>query len=146
MITSDNITISDLEELSLLLEELTEMETNKEKMLENFQWIESNKDYILLGAKYNDDLVGTLMAIICKDLVGEYRPFMVIENIVVKSTMRGKKIDKTLMNKIKKIAIERNCYYIMFVSSIHRKNAHKFYESMGYDLDCIQGFKKILVQ
>ncbi len=44
--------------------------------------IESNEDYILLGAKYNNELVGTLMAIICKDLDGACRPFMVIENVV----------------------------------------------------------------
>lgn len=144
MISIEDITVSDFEELSLLLEELSGIETNEEKMLENFEWIESNKDYILLGAKYKNELVGTLMAIIVKDLAGECKPFMVIENVVVKSTMRGKNIGKTLMNEVEKIGREKNCCYIMFVSSIHRKNAHRFYESIGYSLDSVQGFKKYL--
>lgn len=58
--------------------------------------------------------------------------------------MRGKNIGKALMNEVEKIGTEKNCYYIMFVSSIHRKNAHRFYESIGYSLDSVQGFKKFL--
>jgi GNAT superfamily N-acetyltransferase len=134
----------DLEELSILFEELSGSITDFEKMKDNFDWMKSNPDYILLGAKYNNELVGTLMGIICKDIVGECKPFMVIENVVVRSYMRGKSIGKKIMSEIERIARENDCYYSMFVSSIHRKEAHKFYESIGYSLDLVQGFKKYL--
>ena len=48
------------------------------------------------------------------------------------------------MEEIEKIGRKRNCYYTMFVSGGHRKESHKFYESVGYDLDFVQGFKKYL--
>ena len=31
-----------------------------------------------------------------------------------------------------------------FISDAHRKEAHQFYESLGYKLDEVQGFKKYL--
>jgi hypothetical protein len=30
------------------------------------------------------------------------------------------------------------------LSTVKRKGAHKFYESLGYQLDVVQGFKKYL--
>ncbi|HEX9059738.1 MAG TPA: hypothetical protein VF941_06140 [Clostridia bacterium] len=40
------------------------------------------------------------------------------------------------------MALKNNCSYIIFVSGSKRKDAHKFYASLGYDLDEVQGFKK----
>ncbi|MHB8124263.1 MAG: hypothetical protein ACYDEJ_01250 [Desulfitobacteriaceae bacterium] len=48
------------------------------------------------------------------------------------------------MRRIEEIAIENRCNYIMFVSRSDRKDAHRFYESIGYSLDVVQGFKKFL--
>ncbi len=59
--------------------------------------------------------------------------------------MRGKKIGKALIYEIENIGRERNCYYTIFVSGIQRKDAHRFYESIGYSLDSVQGFKKYLL-
>lgn len=144
MIEVKRIEKNELKGLSLLLEELSGKKTNFEIMVKNFEWINKNEDYILLGAHYNGKLVGSLMGIICHDLVGECKPFMVIENVIVASDSRGKGIGKKLMMEIEKIAREKNCYYTMFVSGAHRKEAHQFYESLGYKLDEVQGFKKYL--
>ncbi|MCX7710842.1 MAG: GNAT family N-acetyltransferase [Clostridia bacterium] len=144
MIVISQVELDDLEELSNLYEELSGSKTDSGKMLENFKWMKSNPDYIVLGAKYGRKLVGTLMGIICHDIVGACRPFMVIENVVVDSRMRGKGVGKELLYKIEEMGRERNCYYTMFVSNAQRKEAHKFYESVGYSLDLVQGFKKYL--
>jgi ribosomal protein S18 acetylase RimI-like enzyme len=144
MIEIKRIESNDLKDLSLLFEELSGKKTDFEIMVKNFEWINKNEDYIILGANYNGELVGSLMGIICHDLVGECKPFMVIENVIVSNNLRGKGIGKKLMTEIEKIGKERNCYYIMFVSGSQRKDAHKFYESLGYKLDEVQGFKKYL--
>ena len=81
------------------------------------------------------------MAIICHDVVGECRPFMVLENVIEKSSCRGKGIGKKLISYIEDYAREKKCYYIFFVSSFDRKSAHKFYESLGYNMDVVKGFK-----
>lgn len=144
LITIEEIKSEELEELALLMEELSGSNTDFAKMTINFNWMKMNPDYFLLGAKCSNELVGTVMGIICKDLVGECRPFMVIENVVVKSAMRGKNVGKELIKEIERIGREKDCYYTMFVSLKHRKEAHKFYESVGYSLDEVQGFKKYL--
>lgn len=145
MIEIKRIEYDDLADLSLLLEELSGKKTNFNIMAKNFEWMEKNEDYFVLGAKHDGKLVGSLMGIICHDLVGDCEPFMVIENVIVSSKYRGQGIGKKLMNEIEKIAKEKDCYYIMFVSGAQRKEAHKFYESLGYKFDEVQGFKKYLV-
>ncbi len=139
------IKCNDLPDLSLLFEELSGKKSDIDKMVNNFKWMEKNEDYFVLGAKYNGKLVGSLMGIICHDLVGECRPFMVIENVIVSNKLRGQGIGKELMFEIEKIAKEKNCYYTMFVSGFQRKDAHKFYESLGYKVNEVQGFKKYLI-
>ncbi len=145
----DSMTITpinkdDLYDLSNLYEELSDIKSNISLVQSNFAQIEKNENYYLLGAKIDNKLVGSLMGIHCLDLVGECRPFMIIENVIVSNTHRSKGIGKELMNEIENIAKYLDCYYIIFVSSNERKNAHKFYESMGYDKDKVKGFKKFL--
>lgn len=145
MITIMKITYDDLDDLSNLYEELLGRKTNLQKFNENFDWINSNKDYLLIGAKDdNGNLIGSLLGIVCKDLGGECKPFIVIENVIVKSGCRKMGIGKELMIFIEEFARSRNCYFTMLVSTFRRKGAHKFYESIGYDKDVVQGFKKYL--
>ena len=113
-------------------------------MKNNFKWMKNNSDYIILGAKENDVLIGSVMGVICRDLIGECRPFMVIENMIVASRHRGKGIGTMLMKHIEKIANDKNCYYITLVSNIKRKEAHRFYQTLDYKIDNVQGFKKYL--
>jgi len=78
MIEIKKITRDDLKDLSSLFQELSGKKTDFEIMVKNFERINKNEDYIILGAYYKDKLVGSLMGIICHDLVGKCKPFMVI--------------------------------------------------------------------
>lgn len=144
MIEVADVLISDLDALSGLYEELVGKPTNLARMRDNFIWMQSNPDYIILAARDDGHVVGSLMGVICHDLAGACRPFMVIENVVVTSSYRGKGVGKLLMQKVEVMGKERDCYYTMFVSRGDRKDAHRFYESLGYSLDLVQGFKKYL--
>lgn len=144
MITIQLASASDLVSLANLFEELVGVKTDITKMRDQFYRIQSNPDYVVLVAKEKDSVVGSVMGIICHDLVGNCNPFMVLENVIVRSHLRGKGIGRRLMGRIEEIAIQYKCNYIMFVSRNDRKNAHKFYESVGYGLDVVQGFKKYL--
>ena len=136
MITINRLEDGDLPSLSSLYEELSGKKTDSHKLKKNFEWINSNSDYLLIGAKDDEILVGSLMAIICHDIVGECKPFMVLENVIVKSDCRGMGIGKKLMSYIENYAREKKCYYIFFVSASDRKDAHKFYESLGLQYRC----------
>lgn len=144
MIKIHTINKEDLPELADLYQELAGTWTNLEKMKETYQSMQSKPEYILLGAKLDGKLVGSFMGIVCSELVGECRPFMVIENVIVSNKYRGGGIGRLLMQYMESIARERGCYYIMFVSSMFRQEAHQFYESMGYKRDEVQGFRKRL--
>jgi ribosomal protein S18 acetylase RimI-like enzyme len=144
MIAIKPIERSDLRDSASLFAELSGKPTNKESMLNNFEWMEKNGDYYVLGAKLDQRLAGSIMGIVCRDLVGECKPFMVVENVIVSNQFRGQGIGKRLMLEMEKIGRKRDCHYIMFVSGAQRRDAHQFYESLGYKLDVVQGFKKYL--
>lgn len=134
----------DLKDLADLFGQLTGEKTVMDKMKANFDIIKDRNDYIILGAELDGKIVGTVMGIICKDFVGECRPFMVIENVIVSSDCRGKGVGKKLFEALEKIAAEHQCTYTMLVSRKERVEAHKFYQAIGYGLDVVQGFKKYL--
>lgn len=145
MINIDRINAEDINELADLYKELLYVEADLEKMRKSFQFINSNDKYILLGARNAENkLVGSVLGIICQDIIGSCNQFMVIENVIVKSNKRGLGIGKQLMTYIEDYAQKNNCYYTMLISSSYRKEAHKFYQAVGYDIDAVQGFKKYL--
>lgn len=144
LIKIEKINQAELDELSLLYYDLVKKESIKNKMIGSFQKINQNPNYYLLGVKTDDKLIGSAMAIICYDLIGECRPFMVIENVIIAKDYRGKGYGSILLKKIEDIAKEHNCYYIMLISNKNRKNSHKFYKKLGYNCDSNVGFKKYL--
>ncbi|MNM81194.1 putative acetyltransferase [compost metagenome] len=132
----------DLRGLCDLYDDLIGRKTNYQKLLEAFEKISSSDNYYILGAFKDNELVGSVMGIVCQDIVGDCRPFMVIENVVVASRVRREGIGKELMITIEKIAKERDCYYMIFVSGDQRKEAHVFYEKLGFKDEKVQGYRK----
>ncbi len=48
------------------------------------------------------------------------------------------------MEELEGYANKKGCSMILFVSSSHRKGAHKLNESLGYGLDKVNGYRKRL--
>jgi ribosomal protein S18 acetylase RimI-like enzyme len=55
-----------------------------------------------------------------------------VDELVVDENYRGQGIGKKLMSKIEEIATGNQCSQIELDSSFHRKEAHRFYERIGY--------------
>jgi GNAT superfamily N-acetyltransferase len=144
MLTIQKLTQSDLPELAVLYQELMDESTNLEIMTATFQWMAANQAYYVLVAKSDEAVAGSLMGIVCWELLGRCRPFMVIENVIVAPDYRRMGVGRALMTEIERLAREQDCSLIEFCSSSTRKDAHRFYESMGYGLDVVQGFRKWL--
>lgn len=136
---------SDLPELALLLEELMDEKSDILKMNELLSVIRNDKNYFLLCAKNKERILGTLIGIICYDLIGSCLPFMVIENVIVKKVGQRLGIGKKLMSAIEDIAKTNGCRYIMLISGIERLDAHPFYLRCGYKSEPYKGFKKMLI-
>ncbi|WP_427339682.1 GNAT family N-acetyltransferase [Caloranaerobacter sp. DY30410] len=144
MVKIENVKESELEDLSLLYEELTCKKSDMNNIYKVFSTIKDNPNYFLLGVKYYNKLIGSAMAVICNDLTGECRPFMVVENVIIKKEFRQKGFGKKLFEYIENIAKSYNCHFIMFVSNIKRVSSHKFYEKLGYNSKNNLAFKKYL--
>ena len=84
------------------------------------------------------------MGVVCHELFGECRPFMVVENVAVLKSHCRKGIAKQLFIELEEVAKSFDCSMILFVSSSFREGAHKLYESLGYGKDEVNGYRKRL--
>lgn len=145
MITIDKLTFEDLTELKLLYEDAFEGSvTEYSRMIETYNRIKNNSNYIVLCAKTDGKVVGSVMGIVSDELFGKCLPFMVVENVAVLKEYRRLGVAKKLMVSLEEQAKMNNCTTILFVSSEHRTGAHKLYESLGYGADKVNGYRKRL--
>ncbi|SFB09985.1 GNAT family N-acetyltransferase [Clostridium frigidicarnis] len=145
MITIMPICKADLEELRILYDNgFDGAATDFKKMNETYDLMKDNPNYMVLCAKYNGYIVGSLMGIICKEFIRDCKTFMVIENVIVSNECRRMGIGKMLMDNIENEAMKKGCSFLMLLSRVDRKGAHKFYESLGFNGDISRGFKKYL--
>ena len=135
---------SDIPELALLYRQFWNEDSSVEKMKAKFKKLDADPNYILLSARIDSKLVGSVMGIICEELYGDCRPFLVIENLIVDSTHRKKGIAKSLLLRLEKVAIEHQCTQIILVTEKVRQDAIDFYASLGFDPATHTGFKKSL--
>jgi GNAT superfamily N-acetyltransferase len=138
------LTENDLEGLAALYKQFWGESSSLEKMQVIFQRLKKNPNYILLGADQQNHLVGSAMGIICEELYGDCRPFIVVEDVIVDKHQRRLGIGSSLMRQLEGYAVKHNCNYIIFVTESERSEAHRFYESLGYKSDAYKGFKKRL--
>lgn len=115
-----------------------------EKMGDVFRRLERDPNYILLGVRNEGTLAGSAMGILCEELYGQCRPFMVVEDVIVDRAHRRRGVASLLMRVMEEQAAANNCSYIMLVTDSSRLEAHGFYESLGYHPEKYRGFKKYL--
>ncbi|RED66193.1 GNAT family N-acetyltransferase [Cohnella lupini] len=131
--------------LSDLFVEFIDAESNLTAMKKQLDLISTNSDYyIAVACDDKEKVIGTSMAIKCMDLVGNCKPFLVVENVVVAPGYRGMGIGKSLMEAVEEFGLQNDCNYIMLVSGNSWSQAHDFYRSIGYS-DEHAGFKKRLI-
>ena len=134
----------DIPSLARLYEQFWGDHSSIKKMSEVFARIERNPDYILLSATIDDTVAGSIYAVVCHELYGECRPFMVVENFIVDRDHRRKGIGRALIGEVEKIASDRGCSQIILITENSREDTIRFYASVGYDPDTHKGFKKPL--
>jgi len=133
---------NDIKTLSELFQQFWGEKSSIEKMRSTFLRLKENPAYILLTAKRNDTLIGFAMGIICEELYGECKPFMVIEDIIVDKSQRRTGAGSALMKELERYAVNYECCQIIFVTESDRTGAHQFYKSLDYKFEPYKGFKK----
>lgn len=136
------LTGNDLEPLAEMFQQFWGEKSSLKKMRSTFSKLASNPAYILLAAKHGNRLVGFAMGIVCDDLYGECKPFMVIEDLVVDKSRRRDGVGTALMRELEKRAIDHDVCQIIFITESNRREALQFYRSLGYEFEPYKGFKK----
>lgn len=111
---------------------------DKENAEALYNTLKRDDDYYIAVAREEETILGTVTGIICHGLGGN---FLVIEDFIVEQSQRGKGIGTKLMAQLDNFARSRNCIYAFLVSSGFRKDAHRFYEKVGFCGD-VRGFRK----
>lgn len=136
--------LEDIPALAQLYKQFWNEDACLETMHHQFNKLYKRDTHILLSAVENDELIGSVMGVICGELYGRCHPFMVLENMIVHSKCRNKGVGKALLSELEKIAMHKNCTQIILVTESDRIDACKFYESAGYSPNTHKGFKKKL--
>lgn len=134
----------DLPALAGLYRQFWGEESSLAKMRETFRRLRADDRYLFLAARREDSLVGSAMAIVCEELYGECRPFLLVEDLVVDAAVRRLGVGTALMREVERQALTRDCAYILLLTEAERDGAVRFYGSLGYECEPFRGFKKRL--
>ncbi|MBA3027858.1 MAG: GNAT family N-acetyltransferase [Desulfobacteraceae bacterium] len=140
----ERLSENDLVSLSEIFHQIWGEISSLEKMKSTFSRLKANPAYFLLAAKQDNELVGFAMGVICEELYGECKPFMVVEDVIVDQRQRQKGVGSALMRELEKYAKDCECCQIIFVTESNRKDALGFYNALGYEYEPYKGFKKII--
>ena len=140
-----NVGIDDMEDLAKLYFQFWNEESDVEKMRAKFMRLQDNGAYIILCAVEENQVIGSVMGIVCDELYGECEPFLVVENMIVDNQHYKKGVGKMLFAELEKQAIAKGCAQVILVTDEDRKGAQKFYESLGFPPNKNKGYKKKLI-
>ena len=105
-----------------------------------YETIQHSRDCCVMVAREGDTILGTVSGFCCRGLGGT---FLAIEDLIVREDLRGSGYGTALMAAIHEFGKNAGCQYAILVSSGFRKQAHRFYEKIGYTED-VRGFRKAL--
>lgn len=134
----------DIPDLALLYKQFWNEDSCVELMKKKFRELQKNPSYVFLSAIDGNHLMGSVFGIICEELYGECKPFLVLEDLVVDGRYRRKGVGRALMTEMEKIAVEHGCYQMLFITENDRTDTIAFYASLGFNPDTHKGFKKPL--
>ena len=98
-----------------------------------FDRIEKYPNYSIYLALDGADVIGTF-ALLIMDAIGERcQPVGVVVDVVVARLARGKGTGKSMMKFAMGKCAAAGCYKMMLSSNIRRTDAHRFYESLGFE-------------
>ncbi len=102
--------------------------------------IENNPDIQYFGAIDNGRVVSTCYAVYIPNLTRNNRGICFIENVVTDKDYRNQGLASKIIDMAVEFAKEKGCYKAILQSGGSRVNAHRFYESKGFDGDSKKAF------
>ncbi len=138
-------TIDDLPALIHLLGQLNET-TSPEPTRRHaaaFEAIAADPRQRLLVVEAGGVVIGTAALVVVPNLGHDGSPYSLVENVVVDESARGQRHGEALMRHIIDAASAAGCYKVVLTSRKFRKDAHRFYERLGFTATS-EGFRYTL--
>jgi GNAT superfamily N-acetyltransferase len=128
-------TRDDLPVLHRLYAQLEHEATNLslERLGEIFERIERFPDYTVWIALDDGVEVGTFALVIVDALGARCQPLGLVEDVVVDLSARGRGIGRAMMEHAIARCREKGCYKMQLSSNLRREDAHRFYDSLGFE-------------
>ena len=134
----------DLPQLAKLYYQFWNEQADIDKMEKQLELIDIENNHIILVCEESGTVVGSVMGIVCRELYGDCRPFLVVENMIVDSNFRKQGIGQLLLRHLESSAKERNCTQMILVTEKDRHDACAFYENYGFSKNTT-GYKKRII-
>ena len=90
-------------------------------------------DYTLYIAILRDEIVGSFALLVMDNLGHLGAPSAIVEDVVVDPTLQGRGVGREMMQFALERAREKRCYKLTLSSNAKRREAHAFYESLGFE-------------
>lgn len=97
-----------------------------------FERIQHYPNYHLYVAEWNCSIVGTFALLIMDNLLHRGRPSGIVEAVAVDPACHGQGVGKAMMHFALEQCRQSDCYKLALSTNLRRKEAHAFYESLGF--------------
>ena len=104
-----------------------------EEARDHFARIRQRPGFRLLVAVVDGDTVGTYALLIMEKLGKRGTPAGVVEDVAVLPSRQGQGIGRAMMEHAREACRRAGCYKLALSSSLRRQDAHRFYDSLGFD-------------
>ncbi len=98
-----------------------------------FNRLQGYPDYRIYVALIDGKVIGTFALLIMDNLAHRGARSAILEDVVVEEGLRGQGVGKKMMAYAADLCREKRCYKMALNSNRHRVEAHRFYESLGYE-------------
>lgn len=104
-----------------------------EEARRHFARIQALPGFRLLVAVDGSEVVGTYVLQIVQKLGKRGTPAGVVEDVAVAPSRQGRGIGRAMMEHARAACREAGCYKLALSSNLRREDAHRFYESLGFE-------------
>lgn len=102
--------------------------------------IEGNPNIKYFGAVEGEKVVSSCYCVIIPNLSNYNQPICFVENVVTDKDFRKQGLARKVVQMAVEAAKSAGCYKVILQSGIARKEAHKFYESLGFNGESKKAF------
>jgi ribosomal protein S18 acetylase RimI-like enzyme len=98
-----------------------------------FQKFSAYPSYHLYVACLDTDVVGSFALLVMDNLAHLGRPSAVVEDVAVDPQFQRRGVGRQMIEFAMEQAKAAGCYKLTLSAATHRREAHEFYESLGFD-------------